>query len=44
MATISVNENMIYNDDIYEYDEIGIPFLAALGRSVHKEIMKSSFD
>ena len=43
-ATISVNENMIYNDDIYEYDEIGIPFLAALGRSVHKEIMKSSFD
>ncbi|MEC8599781.1 MAG: serine hydrolase [Bacteroidota bacterium] len=43
-ATILVNENMIYNDDIYEYDEIGIPFLAALGRSVHKEIMKSSFD
>ena len=35
---------MIYNDAIYEYDEIGIPFLAALGRSVHKEIMKSSFD
>ncbi|MDC2996561.1 class A beta-lactamase-related serine hydrolase [Flavobacteriaceae bacterium] len=43
-ATILVNKNMIYNDDIYEYDEIGIPFLAALGRSVHKEIMKSSFD
>ena len=43
-ATILVNENMIYNDDFYEYDEIGIPFLAALGRSVHKEIMKSSFD
>jgi len=43
-ATILVNENMIYNDDIYEYDEIGIPFLAALGRCVHKEIMKSSFD
>ena len=43
-ATILVNENMIYNDDIYEYNEIGIPFLAALGRSVHKEIMKSSFD
>ena len=43
-ATILVNKNMIYNDDIYEYDEIGIPFLAALGRSVHKEIMKSSID
>ena len=42
-ATILVNENMIYNDDIYEYDEIGIPFLAALGRGVHEEIMKSSF-
>ena len=32
---------MIYNDDIYEYDEIGS---TALGRGVHKEIMKSSFD
>ena len=41
-ATILVNENMIYNDDIYEYDEIGIPFLAALGRGVHEE-MKSTF-
>ena len=43
-ATILVNENMIYNDDIYEYDEIGIPFLAALGRGVHEEIIKSTFD
>ncbi|WP_405207528.1 serine hydrolase [Aquimarina sp. LLG6339-5] len=34
-ATIHVNENEIYNDDNYEYDEIGIPFLAQLGRMIH---------
>ena len=31
-ATIHVNENKIYNDGVYEYESIGIPFLAALGR------------
>lgn len=31
-ATIHVNENRIYNDGVYEYDEVGIPFLAELGR------------
>ena len=34
-ATIHVNENQTYNDGIYEYDDIGIPFLAELGRLVH---------
>ncbi len=34
-ATILVNENGIFNDDQFEYEEIGIPFLAALGRAVH---------
>ncbi|AXT54273.1 hypothetical protein D1815_00410 [Aquimarina sp. AD1] len=34
-ATIHVNENEIYNDDNYEYDKIGIPFLAQLGRMIH---------
>lgn len=34
-ATILVNENGIFNDDQYEYDEIGLPFLAALGRQVY---------
>jgi hypothetical protein len=34
-ATILVNENGIFNDDQYEYDEIGLPFLAALGRAVY---------
>ncbi len=34
-ATIHVNENQIFNDGVYEYDEIGIPFLASLGRKVY---------
>lgn len=33
-AVIHVNENQIFNDDQYEYDEIGIPFLAELGRQL----------
>ncbi|MDC6351907.1 serine hydrolase [Zeaxanthinibacter sp. PT1] len=35
-ATILVNENGIFNDDQYEYEEIGIPFLAALGRGIYE--------
>lgn len=35
-ATIHVNENRIFNDGIYEYDELGIPFLAELGRQVYQ--------
>ena len=34
-ATILVNKNRIFNDDTYEYDEIGIPFLAQLGRELY---------
>ncbi|WP_378172035.1 serine hydrolase [Aquimarina sp. SS2-1] len=34
-ATIHVNENGIFNDDNYEYDSIGIPFLSTLGRSIY---------
>jgi hypothetical protein len=34
-ATIHVNKNQIYNDGVYEYDSIGIPFLAELGRQVY---------
>ena len=33
-AVIQVNRNRIYNDDSYEYDEVGFPFLANLGRAV----------
>lgn len=34
-ATILVNKNGIFNDNVYEYDAIGIPFLASLGREIH---------
>ena len=33
-ATIKVNDNHIYNDDVYEYGSIGIPFFAELGREI----------
>ena len=33
-AVIHVNENGIFNDDQYEYDDVGIPFLAELGRQL----------
>ncbi len=35
-ATILVNKNGVFNDDTYEYDTVGIPFLAQLGREVYK--------
>jgi len=31
-AVILVNKDKIFNDDVYEYDEIGKPFFANLGR------------
>jgi hypothetical protein len=34
-ATILANKNEVFNDDVYEYDDIGIPFLASLGREIH---------
>lgn len=33
-ATIHVNANGVYNDGVYEYEEIGLPFLRELGRGV----------
>jgi len=39
-ATILVNENGIFNDDQYEFEAQGIPFLAALGRAVLEELKK----
>ena len=33
-ATVFVNDNQIFNDDNYEYDTLGFPFLGALGRAV----------
>ncbi|MGC6422106.1 MAG: serine hydrolase [Flavobacteriaceae bacterium] len=34
-ATVYVNKNGIFNDDTYEYDTLGFPFLGALGRQVY---------
>ncbi len=39
-AVIQVNENQIYNDNDYEYDEIGYPFLAELGLAVYDYELK----
>lgn len=36
-ATILVNKDGIFNDDAYEYEEVGIPFLAALGREIYQQ-------
>ncbi|MDA0843821.1 MAG: serine hydrolase [Bacteroidetes bacterium] len=33
-ATILSNENGIFNDDNYEYETIGFPFMAGLGRAI----------
>ncbi|TVZ17289.1 class A beta-lactamase-related serine hydrolase [Maribacter sp. MAR_2009_72] len=34
-ATLLVNEDGIFNNDHYEFNEIGIPFLAQLGREIY---------
>jgi Beta-lactamase enzyme family len=34
-AMIYVNEDQIFNDDKYQYDEIGYPFLANLGKVIY---------
>ena len=39
-ATIHVNADGIFNDDVYEYDEIGLPFLAEFGRELHQILME----
>ncbi|GGD43468.1 serine hydrolase [Muriicola marianensis] len=39
-ATVLVNEDQIFNDNAYEYDEIGIPFLAALGEELYQLELK----
>ena len=41
-ATIDVNSNKIYNDDNYDYDLVGFPFLAKISRMIIKALIKSS--
>lgn len=39
-ATIHVNENQIFNDDNYEYETIGLPFLSNLGKVIYDYELK----
>ncbi len=39
-VVIQVNENRIYNDNNYEYEEAGVPFLAELGRAIYNHELK----
>ena len=39
-ATILVNKNGIFNDDTYEFDSVGIPFLAQLGRELYQQELR----
>jgi hypothetical protein len=35
-AVIYVNENGIFNDDHYEYDSLGLPFMERLGQTIYR--------
>jgi len=35
-ATIYANQNGVFNDDVYEYDSVGFPFMAALGKAIYQ--------
>lgn len=39
-ATIHVNEDQIFNDGVYEYDSVGFPFLAKLGKAIYAYELK----
>jgi hypothetical protein len=35
-AVIYVNNDEVFNDDVYEYETIGLPFMANVGRTIYK--------
>jgi len=37
-ATIYTNKNRVINDNLYEYDDIAVPFLAKLSRAIYNEL------
>jgi hypothetical protein len=39
-ATILVNKDQVFNDNIYDYDEVGLPFLGELGRQLYNKNLK----
>ena len=40
-ATLLVNNDGVFNDDKYEYDTIGLPFLGELGRQLYAKNLQS---
>ena len=38
-ATIYTNKNKVINDNLYEYEDIAIPFLAKLSRAIYNELL-----
>jgi hypothetical protein len=40
-ATLLVNENRVFNDNVYEYDSIGLPFLAQTARRLHQLLIQA---
>jgi len=40
-ATLLVNKNKVFNDNTYEYDTVGIPFLASLGKKIYEYHLKN---
>lgn len=41
-ATLIVNRDKVFNDDNYEYDTVGLPFLAELGRQLYYKNLKEN--
>ena len=37
-SIIYTNKNKVINDNLYEYDDIAVPFLAKLSRAIYKEL------
>lgn len=42
-ATIKVNKDGIFNDGVYEYESVGLPFFKTLGKLVYENEIKRSF-
>ncbi len=40
-ATLLVNENGIFNDNTYEYETVGLPFLAQVSRGLHQLLIEA---
>lgn len=40
-ATLLVNKDQVFNDDVYEIDTVGLPFLAELGRQLYAKNLKN---